>query len=360
MNPLIKKQFILEAWQYNQSLDTPFTLSYYEPHEYYHKKNWFQFNQSPSPNTKNILNHDKEKYFLNLVEKSIETERTNPNARKLIIQGDDTFLAPYFKHFFIQHPELQLDLLKFFNGFLNYNFKPTTFLKDFDKKQIEPFLTHINHWLSYSNEHIKELHELMIDREFNEGFRVSILKKYVTHNLKIINKNPSLSKGLENFLFNHYSTSFDLITPNVVAIQNRLSDLDEKQYFTSFSNKNLFTLYEELKIESLLKTFQIAGWGFSSYNTVIQLYHTHLTKQHDFNIKAEVSQSQKDMTVFITMKNNEFTLEDYKKDLFVLFKFYRLYPEQKLSEDNLKQIFLNHKLNENLTPNNKKTNANKI
>lgn len=347
MNPLIKKQFIIEAWNYNQSLEIPFFVSYYEPTDFYYKNNWFKF--SKSLNEKNILTKDKQKYYTNIVEKSIENEINNSNSRKIIISGDE-FLESYFKYFFEQHTELQIDLLKFFNKFLNYNFKSTDFLKQFDKQQIDPFLNQINYWFQFSNENLTELENLMLEKQFDENFRISILKKYVNHNLKTINKTPSLSKGLEDFLFFHYPSSIDSISTNVVAIKNRLSELNEEQYLMSFSKNNLFCLHEEINTDNLLKTFQIAGWTYSSYNSVIQTYHNHLLKKYNFEIKTDISQNQKKISTFISMKENHFTLDDYKKDLLVLFKFYRANPEHKPIAENLEQIFLNNKLNENLTP----------
>lgn len=358
MNPLIKKQFLLEAWNYNNSLEEPFTVSYAEPHEYFYKNNWIKF--SKTAHEKTILSGKQDKYYYALVEKEINNEKLKPNSRKLIISGEDSFLEPYFKHFFIQHPELQSDLLKFFNGFLSYKYKPTEFLKNFDKKEVEPFLININHWYVYNNDNLQILHDFMMHNQFNEGFRVSIFKKYVDHNLKIINKTPALSQGLEEFLSSNYYNSFAIITTNVVAIQNRLAEVNEENYFNSFSNQSNYCLHENIQTDSLLKTLQIAGWSHSSYNAVILMYHQYLVENKDFKIKAETSQNLKEMEVFITMKTNDFTLDNYKNDLLTLFKFYRSNPNQKLQTENTEQVLFNKKLNESLPLETSRTKTKKI
>ena len=352
MNPNIKKKFILEAWDYNLSLVTPFSTSYISDNSYYSKNNYISF-QEPVEQTYSIKNYHS------LVEKFIAAEINEPNAKKLLLKGD-SFLIPYFKYFFVQNKELQLDLLKFYNSFFNYNFKTIDFLKDFENKKIETFLTNVNYWLDYSTKNIIDLNSFMLEKSFNEGFKVSILKKYVEKNLKTINKNPILSKYLEDFLTQNYPQELDLIATNVVAIKSRFNSPDIAQYEKSFNKSTVYCITDNLLLDNLLKTFQISGWANSSYQRAVSIYHTYLEDKYDFKIHSLIPQNQKNIEFFIKMKNSEFTLIDYKKDLMNLLSFYKSNPELSLTKENLDKLFFNQKLNDSLMPTLKKQKYNKI
>lgn len=354
MNPNIKKQFILEAWEYNAQLATPFTVSYSSDTSYYVKNNYLSF-IDPKPNDQSMKYHNYE--FL--VEKEITSEINQTNSRTLVLTGAN-FIAPYFKHFFIKHTHLQLDLLKFFNTLLSHVHNVIDFINGFEKKEMEPLLTNVNHWYSYNTPNLKSLQSLMVDKSFNEGFRVSILKKYIQGNLKNINKHPNLSKDLEDFIMEHYPQDSDLLAQNVVAIKSRLQAIDQDLFKQAFNKKPVYCITDNILNDTLLKTFQISGWNHSSYNRVIHIYHDHLKTVKDFNIQAHTSTNQKETSVFIMMKNNDYTIDDYKKDIFVLLNFYRNHPEHSVNIDNVTKIFFNQKMQESLVPANKKQKATKI
>lgn len=355
MNPNIKKKFLLDAWDYNASLDKPFLVSYDSPTSYYMKHNYLLF-KSELENKITI----KKDYYNSLIEKEIAAEISNSSQRKLTLNADNNFIEPYFTHFFKNNTSLQLDLLKFFYELLNHNFKIFNFLEKFEKKEIEPFLSNINHWQSYNSKSLIDLHTLMIEKNFNEGFRVSILKKYVENNLKVINKKPELSKSLEEFLTQYYYNSFDIITSNVVAIQNRLKPVDEERYLSSFNKDTVSCITDNIKFDNLLKTFQISGWTHDSYRRVVSNYHIHITKQNNFKIKEIISENQKELNFFITMKNSDYSLDTYKKDLFVLINFYRNNHNYVINDEHISKILFNQKLNDSLNGEKKKEKSLKI
>lgn len=357
MNPLLKKQFLLEAWNYNQSLEKPYLVGYKTPTEYYNRNKYVLF----QPNLEKPVNVIiKKEYYDNVIEHDIQEEMKNSNIKKLVLSAGDTFLIPYFKYFFIHHPEKQSDLLKFFNDLLSYKHDPFQFLKDFDKKDVEKLLLNIDKWSQYSTNNIQKLEDLMQTQGMNEGFRVSILKKYVERSLKVINKQPLLSQELETFLNQYYPQALDIIAPNVVAIQNRKQEVDLERYFTAFNQTPLYCLVENINIDILLKTFQVSGWTHSAYLSAIQNYHEYLKNKYGFEITVRSSTNQKEMDVFIKMRTSEYDMEQYKGDLMVLFKFYRNNHEQKMTQDNLMSIFLNHQLQQELPQETKKARAKKI
>lgn len=340
---------MLEALSYNAGLTEPCHIFYYSSTDYRSTINYILFRKDNKTRHNEVkLNSQENSYYTNLVEKGIAHEMSDKKNKQLDLTGDSDFMSGYFKHFFTQHPELQLDLMKFFHGFLKYSTKQTDFLKQFDKKQIEPFLTQINTWFSYGTENLKDLNSLMNDTNFSEGFRVSVIKKYVEHNLKVINKNPHFSKALEEFIHTNYTQYTDIIAPNVVAIQNRFTHIDKDIYNSCFSEKTC--LYQLINIEKILKTFHIAGWSNSSYQSLIQMYNHTLVEKKDFEIKEDIHQNHKNIQVYIKMNDNSFTLENYQKDLFVLFEFYRNHPEHKLNSENIQKILFHQKVNNDLPP----------
>lgn len=358
MNPLIKKQFLLEAFDYNQSLESPFHIYFEDPHSYYHHDTiHFKFiNNVPEKYHKFKM---LEKSYNSLINKHIDLEVTNSH-KKFLIGAEKEFIFPYFNYFFKKHQDLQLDLLKFYSSLIGYTRPHFEFLKDLDKKDVESFLTQVNHWLPYGNHHLEPLNELMLFKNLSEGFRVSVFKKYVEKNLKTINKNPSLSKGLEDFLDKNYLDSFDLIAPNVTAIQSRFKSIDSLQYQSSFSNKEQFVIKENIQLDKILKTFQTSGWTEASYGRVVNVYHEYLKQKNNFQIHSLTSQNQKNVEVFITMQNPEYSLNDYRNDLLVVFTFFRNNPEHILNMDNFSNILFNHKLNNSLPSKEIKPKAKKI
>lgn len=344
MKPSLKKQFMLEALSYNASLNEPLNLFYYSSSDYYSTINYILFRKENTTKHNEVkLNIEQNSYYASLVEKGIAHELSDKNNKKLNLDGDSDFMSGYFKHFFTAHPDLQLDLMKFFHGFLKYSTKPTEFLKQFDKKQIEPFLTQVNYWHSYSTENLKDLNTLMVDTNFSEGFRVSVIKKYVEHNLKVINKNPHYSKALEEFIDNEYPQYMDIIAPNVVAIQNRFKNINYDQYYSSFSEKPC--IYQHVNIEKILKTFHVAGWATSSYLSLIQMYNHSLVEKKQFEIKEDIHQNHKNIQVYIKMPDNNFTLEHYQKDLLTLFEFYRNNASYQINLENINKVLFNKKMN---------------
>lgn len=356
MNLLLKKQFILEAFDYNNSLDKPFSTSYLSQSDYYIKSNYIVFTENTDTQEPASQLHNSQ----SIVDKHINLEMTIPNNRKLLLSGDN-FIIPYFKHFFIQHKELQLDLLKFFTGFMPFhktnNFQ---FLTQFDKKEVEPLLTHINHWLGFTSHNISALNDFMLEKKFTEGFIVSVLKKYVSHNLKNINKSPSLSQDLENFLVNNYSQYIDIISSNVVAIESRFKPVDQQLYQEAFQKNTTYCLTDKISINTLLKTFQIPGWDRNQYSRFISSYHLFISKNNSLEVHTMISQNQKEVEFYIKMKTPDYTLDHYKDNLFVLLHFYRNNSEYPIDLDHFSKVFFNQKLNDSLTPANKKQKANKI
>lgn len=349
MKPSLYKQFMLEAYDYNASLPEPFDIIYVHSTEYYSKFHYFKFRNNETLGYNEFLIQEKSHpNYSSILERDLKEQSANPNAKQLILIGDTDFMHAYFNHFFNQHKELQLDLLKFYTGFVKFSSTQLDFLNTLEKKEIEPFLLQINSWYTYSNESLKNLNTLMTNKNFNEGFKVGIIKKYVEYNLKAINKNPSFSKGLEEFVDNHYPNFMDIITPNVVAIQKRIEPVDQTTYFSSF--KNSICLYQHIDSEKLLKTFHIAGWTTSSYNSLVQMYHLYLSENKKFNIKADIHQNQKSIEVYIKTPNSDYTLEKYQQDLLFLFNFYRQNPEHRLLIDNVSKILFNQKLQDNLPP----------
>lgn len=357
MNPLIKKQFILEAYSYNASLEQPLHISYVSSSSNYTYTKTLYF----KPFEPNQIQMIEKKYF-DYVEKDIKAQMTEPHAGNLSFSPNISFLVPYFKHFFIQHKDLQLDLLKFYNEIVPYNFKSVDFLKDFEKKDIEPFLINIGHWKKYSTESLTDLHTFMLEKSFSEGFRVSILKKHVESNLKNINKHPHLSQGLEDFLFENYPQFIQLIAPNVVAIQNRFEVVDQEKYEMAFTShkKTVYCLTDTIELDTLLKTFQIPGWVLFQYEIAINLYHEHIKEKLDLTIESTTSTNRKQIEIYIKMKTPDYSLIDYKKKLFILMDFYRNNSKHKVTTENISNLFFNQHLNDSLVPDNKKQKANKI
>lgn len=349
MKPNLYKQFMLEAYDYNASLPEPFDIIYIRPNEYYIKNNYLSFKKPDTVMSyEMVISNDSPPSYTSIVERDLKEQSANPNAKQLLLVGNTDFMHAYFNHFFDQHKDLQLDLLKFYSGFVKFTSTQLDFLNNLEKKEIEPFLLQINYWYNYSNESIKNLNTFMTNKNFNEGFKVGIIKKYVEYNLKVINKNPSFSKGLEEFVDNHYPNFMDIITPNVVAIQKRIEPVDQTIYFSSF--KDSICLYQHIDSEKLLKTFHIAGWTTSSYNSLIQMYHLYLSENKKFNIKTDIHQNQKSLEVYIKTPDSDYTLEKHQQDLLFLFNFYRQNPEHRLLIDNVSKILFNQKIQDNLPP----------
>lgn len=356
MNPFIKKQFYTELWSYNNSLDKPFNIYYDSPVLGSGYSNYLRFEEKEQ----NEINYaKKERDYIIIIENNIEQERINPNARKLSVVGNE-IVAPYFKYFFMTHPDLQLDLLKFFNNLLSYPHKPLEFLKTLEKENVAPLIVKFNQWLPYSTQNLNSLQDLMTHLNFENGFRVNIFKNYVKHNLKIINKNPSLSKDLELFTYDNYSDYASIITESVVSIKKRKEEVNEKEYFNSFLKEKTYALIEKINTENILNTFQIAGWQASQYNRLICSYHDYIKNKHNLEINYVTTKNDKIMDVVIKMKNEDFTLEHYQKDLFILFSFCRNNYNTLPTQDMISQIFLNYQLNENLDNKTTRTKSKKI
>lgn len=358
MNPLIKKQFLLEAFEYNQSLDFPFHIYFEEPFQYY-QHNTIHFKTIQNVPEKYSKTNMLEKTYVSLINKHIDLETSNIH-KKFLINAEKEFIFPYFDHFFKENKDLQLDLLKFYSSLVGYTRPHFEFLKDLDKKEVESLLTQVNHWLPYGTHNLEALNQLMLFKNFNEGFRVSIFKKHVEKNLKTINKKPELSKGLEDFLDKNYLDSFDLIANNVVAIQSRFQAIDSTLYHNSFSKETTVCLYESIQLDKILKSFQISGWKETSYGSVFNLYHDYLKNNNKFKINSTTSQNQKQVEVFIIMPDNTFTLENYKNDMLVIFSHFRQYPNTILTSEIISKTLFNHKLNSHLPAKETKKNANKI
>lgn len=342
MNPHIKKDFILKAWNYNESLDTKFFVSYDSPTGYYSLE-CFKFEQKQPNNFKPIT----EKFYQSKTEELISNEISKNNFKKLKILGDD-FLTQYFKHYFINHPENQFMLLKFFNEFFYHTLKPIQFIEQFEKKDIENFLINSHKWLDFNEFNLIKTHELMSNKNFNEGLTVSILKKFVENNLKYINKNPIISKQLEDFLFEKYPHHINIIAPNVVAIQSRKNDVQETSFNNVFSDKYSICFSDEIDIEKCLKTFQIAGWNVTAYSSLIKVFHDYLKTSHECSVSCFFSQNNKNAEFFIKTNNENINIDFYKKHLFILLNFSRNNPDMSLSNLNINKIFLHEKLNKNL------------
>lgn len=350
MNPLIKKDFILKAWNYNESLNEKYFVSYDNPTGYYSKIEYFKFEKQQSNKFKSIT----ENFYYSKTEELISNEISKNNLKTVKIIGDD-FLTQYFKHYFINHPENQIMLLKFFNNFFNYNIKAIQFLSQFDKKENENFIVNCNQWLQFDENNLVSLNQLMIDKNFNEGFRVSILKKFVEANLKFLNKTPYASKKLEDFLFENYTSSIDIIACNVVAIQSRKNDVKEELFDKLFLSKYSICFSDKMDIDKCLKFFQISGWGHSNYANAIKLYHDHLKKSHQCEITCFFSQNNKEADFFIKTNHQDMTIELYKKQLFSIFNFLRNNPDISFNNLNISKVLLNEKLNKSLDSDSDKT-----
>lgn len=343
MNPHIKKDFILNAFLYNQSLEKPFFLSYVPATDYYQKFDYFKFEINLPNNHKTIT----DKFYQSKTEELINNELSKNNLKRIKLSGDD-FLKPYFKYYFEKNPEHHIVLLKFFNEFFPYSYSQIQFISQFDKKENENLIVNCNQWLQFSDNNLVNLNQLMIDKNFNEGFRVSIFKKFVEANLKFLNKTPYASKKLEEFLLENYTSSIDIIACNVVAIQSRKNDVKEELFDKLFLSKYSICFSDKMDIDKCLKFFQISGWGHSNYTNVIKLYHDYLKTSHQCEISCFFSQNNKEAEFFIKTNHQDMTIELYKKQLFSIFNFLRNNPEISFNNLNISKLLLNEKLNKNL------------
>ena len=356
INPLLKKQFILESYDYNSNLKNPYFIYYENPTDYWYKNNYWNFSLTQPKNYHSVSFEQ----FSFITNKEINNEISNKNSRKIIITNND-FLLDYFKFFFEKHKDKQLDLLKFFNTLLNnHSVNIFKFLSQFDKKTIEPLLIESNQWIDYSKIKLDDLDTLMIN--FNEGFRVSIFKKLIESNLKFINKNPLISKNLETFLNNNYPNSLDIIACNINSIKKRNDIINFLDYDKVFSKNKKFCITDNIDIDKLQKIFQISGWENYKYVSLIKEYHNYLKNKLQFEITCFFSLNNKSAEFFIKLESANFSLENYKKDIFTLLNFFKNESEQIISQTNLNTIFLNQKLSENLAINHSKnkTKQNKI
>lgn len=345
MNPIIKKQFITDIWQYNNSLETPFFIYYESPViGSYHYSNFLKI-QTDKENK--IDYSTKEKEFLAFIEKELEKENKHPNIRPLSLVGDE-FLVPYFRHFFNTHPELQVNLLKFFNNLLSYNHKPLDFLKTLKKEEVEPLILNFKQWFSYSTQNLDGIQDLMNHINSNNAFKVSFFKNYVKHNLKIINKNPTLSSQLEVFIQDNYPDYFKNITTNVTSIEIRQQEIKSENYLNAFSKEKIYSIIETIDMDKVLKTFQIAGWTYAVYIQVISLYNSFICERENMKINCAVSQNNKSLEITIKMKDDNFSIDTYKNELLVLLKFFRENPKLPPKVDMISQILLNNTLHESL------------
>ena len=361
MNKNIKKKFLLDAWDYNQTLESPFSITYDVPEGFYYRNNNLFFED-----LKNIPKYVKgtvvltKNSYQRIVERDIEENAKNQNLRGLNLVGHN-FIDNYFLHFFKANPELQLDLLKFYAELTgNKSEKVFDFISQFNKDEISDYLLEVKNWLPYDNENLEKIQELLENKDISDRVSLLVVRSLVDKNTKIINKTISYSSFLEDFVYAKYPNYFQEITQNIVAIQKRKKEVNFTEFDDLFKNNVNYCFQEKLNFSKIQKFFQIPNWNEVFYATLLNSYHEHLVKKFPEISISTIQEINNVLEVFVKMEREVLLKEKYKKDLFNLFSEYRKTKNLDLYPETIEKILLNVELSSQLEESTKQKSKIKI